>query len=85
MAEWKARDDERKKRNEAKRDAWKQAGADWQAQRDLAKERGIKWTGGKKPTLGGVEKVAPRPKALPIVDEDEADESSSWEDDDDDE
>jgi hypothetical protein len=85
LGEWKARDDERKKRNEVKRDAWKRAVADWQAQRDLAKERGIKWTGGKKPTLGGVEKAEPRPKALPIVDEDEADELSGWEDDDDNE
>jgi len=76
LGELKAGDDERKKCNEVKRDAWKRAVADWQAQRDLAKERGIKWTGGKKPTLGGVEKVEPRPKALPIVDEDEADELS---------
>jgi len=82
LTEWKTRDDAWKERNNAKREAWKQALGEWEAQRDLAKTEGKKWTGGKKLTLGGLEKVEPKPKApaLPEVDEGE---SSGWEDDDD--
>ena len=60
----------------------KQAVADWQTQQELAKEQGRKWTGGKKFAMGGVEKAEPKPKAFPVIDEDEAEDSSGWEDED---
>ena len=82
LAEWKTRDEARKEQNNTKREACKQAVGEWEAQRDLAKAEGKKWTRGKKPTLGGLEKAEPKPKApaLPEVDEGG---SSGWEDSDD--
>jgi hypothetical protein len=47
----------------------------------LAKIKGKKWTGGKKLTLGGLEKVEPKPKALALPEVDKG-ESSGWEEDD---
>lgn len=49
----------------------------------MAKERKEKWTGGKQPVLGGVEKAEAKPKAPKTVTEDEENDSSGWEDDND--
>lgn len=77
VTEWKTWEEAWKARNEAKWEAWKQAAIAWETQWDLAKAQGKKWTGGKKPTLGGVEKAELKPKALPIANEDSL---SQWED-----
>lgn len=82
MKEWRARDDERKLRNKAKREAWEQAKADWTAGKAFAKERGVQWTGGKKPVLGKLENQEVRPKAPKRVVVDEDEELSGWEDED---
>jgi hypothetical protein len=83
-AEWKTKDDERKKRNDEKRGKWKEAVAAWGLERDhvkLAKRRAA-W---KKPVLGKMESAAPRPKAPALADIDEENEDEEDAEDEDDE
>lgn len=79
VAEWKTKDDQRKKRNDEKRVKWKGAVAAWELERDRAKRAKTRpaW---KKPVLGKIESAVPRPKAPALADIDEENE-----DDDDDE
>lgn len=81
-AEWKTKDDDRKKRNEEKRAKWKEAVASWELERDRAKiaKRRATW---KKPVLGKMESAAPRPKAPALADIDEENEDGDDSDGDD--
>jgi DDE superfamily endonuclease len=83
-ADWKSKDDERKKRNEEKRGKWKEAVASWELERDRAKltKQRPAW---KKPILGKMEIAAPRPKAPALADIDEENEDEDNSEDEDDE
>ena len=64
--------------------AWKEQCADWDKRQKDAREAGIKWTEGKRPTLGVVEKAEDRPKAPLVVEDPEEEEDNEWVDEDND-
>ena len=75
MAEW--------KRDDARNDREMEASCCRLADpAGVGQRTGQEWTGGKKFAMGGVEKAEPKPKAFPVIDEDEAEDSSGWEDED---
>ncbi|KZP17143.1 hypothetical protein FIBSPDRAFT_957475 [Athelia psychrophila] len=88
VAHWQAEEDARGARNEAKTKAWREAVADFKAAKELAKERGGRWNGGKQPVRGPLEKGVPKPKVprksagdVEQDAEDVEDDEDQWEDD----
>lgn len=73
MEAWKKQEEARKQRNEHTKAEWKKRVAEWEAARALAKEEGRRF-GVRKPVRGPLEKAVPKPRAraLPDVQEDEA-------------
>ena len=68
IADWKKNEASRKKRNEKKKEEWKQQVAIWEAEQDLAKAERCHpcW---KKPVLGSLEAPIPRPTRISVQDE----------------
>ncbi|KAG2045996.1 hypothetical protein BDR06DRAFT_837528, partial [Suillus hirtellus] len=61
IVEWEDKEEARKVRNAMRKTKWKNEVAEWEAERDLAKQekRRTHW---KKPVLGPLEKSVPKPK-----------------------
>lgn len=84
LARWKTQEDAKAARNEAKTRDWKQAVAEFKAAKQLSKERSEKWTGGKEPVRGALEKSLPKPKVPRKNAVDVEPDEEGWEDEDED-